>query len=153
MRCGTACSCFFMISVSVVTLPHSFAVFIGRMPNFASVISATLTAENSAGEKVGRIIPCWQSLPSLHFVLHHIENLWGNDGFMTALHIILRHLALIEFLLFRQEINREFLLQQSIALPMMGSYFFFSLFLTRTASLFVSKPFAISAETTCRQIL
>lgn len=50
------------------------------------------------------------------FSLHHVENLRLDYGFMIACHIVLRYFALVEFLLFCQEICGEGLLQQSICL-------------------------------------
>ena len=41
------------------------------------------------------------------FSLHHVENLRLDYGFMIACHIVLRYFALVEFLLFGQEICGE----------------------------------------------
>lgn len=50
-----------------------------------------------------------------HFALYHVELLRRDNRLVVPFHVVLRNLALVLLLLLRQVIDREALLQQSIA--------------------------------------
>ena len=52
----------------------------------------------------------------LHLHLDSIEQGRVDDGGVAVIHIVLRHLALVDLALFRQEIRAEGLLQEGVAL-------------------------------------
>ena len=55
-------------------------------------------------------------LAGFQLVLYEVEKLRFDNGRMAVRHIILRHFALVDLLLFGEEIHREFLLQERVAL-------------------------------------
>ena len=52
--------------------------------------------------------------PSAQFHLHLLKFLCWDDRFMVSFHIILLNFAVIDFMLFGQEVNGEGLLQKGV---------------------------------------
>lgn len=52
---------------------------------------------------------------TLQFLLNQLKHLRLDDGFVVALHIVLRDLALVLFCFLLEEVHRELLLQERIA--------------------------------------
>ena len=102
--------------VFFVTLPYKAPVFRVGVPDLAAINAATLAADNAPGKwmQAARKTPI--RLAGFQLVLYEVEKLRFDNGRMAVRHIILRHLAFVDLLLFGEEIHREFLLQERVAL-------------------------------------
>ena len=55
----------------------------------------------------------------LDLTLHHFEHVRVDDGFVIAFDVVLRNLALIDFCLLGQEVDRVGFLQQGVTLVLL----------------------------------
>lgn len=113
--CKVWCGAFVVAIKFVIALPDDLFVLIIGVPGFGAVPASAFATANFAGEKVDTASSTALAAP-FHFLLNHLEYLWGNDGFVVALHIILRNFALVDLFLFGEEINRIAFLKKCITL-------------------------------------
>jgi len=86
---------FLLTFALVITLPDDPAVFVVGVPSLGAIPAAAVTTFDPTGEKVDTAVPPSAVLSLLQLTLHHLENLWLDDGLVVALHIILRNFPLI----------------------------------------------------------
>src|SRR5699024_2194885 len=98
----------------MIALPDNPAVFAVGMPDLRTVPLAALSAAYLTGEKMDAAVSPTAAFSTLQFLLNQLKHLRLNDGFMVALHIVLRDLALVDLFLFGEEIHRVALLQERI---------------------------------------
>ena len=83
------------LSVASVDGP---AVLVGRMPELGPVPAAALGALDFAGEDGYASVTSPAFTPPLDFfLLHPVEDLRADDGFVVIFHIVLRHFPFIRF--------------------------------------------------------
>ena len=61
-------------------------------------------------------MPSSALFPALKFLLYQFKNLWTDDGFVVALHIVLWDFTLINLFLFGEEVHRVGFLQECVTL-------------------------------------
>lgn len=83
------------------------------MPDLAAINAATLAADNAPGKWMQAACKTPIRLAGFQLVLYEVEKLRFDNGRMAVRHIILRHFALVDLLLFGEEIHREFLLARA----------------------------------------
>ena len=99
----------------VVALPDHLPVFIVGMPYLGAVPAPAVPAFYLSGENAHAAVPVLPRPPRLHQCLDAVKDARLYDGRMVLLHIILRHLALIDFSLLRKEIHPVDLMAQGAA--------------------------------------
>ena len=94
-----------------VALPYRAAVLTGRVPYLGAEKSAAVSANNTRSKNAVPTVSVSDGFAPHKFGLYQFELQRVYDRLMALFYVILRHLALVCFHLFRQEIDREFLLQ------------------------------------------
>ena len=99
----------------MIALPDNPAVFAVGMPDLRAVPLAALSAAYLTGEKMDAAVSPTAAFSTLQFLLNQLKHLRLDDGFVVALHIVLRNLSLVDLFLFGEEIHRVALLKKRIA--------------------------------------
>ena len=95
-----------------VALPDGAAVLAVGVPDLGTVESAAVAADDAGGENAAAAIAMAQLLAPLILGLHQIKLLRVDDGLVALFNVILRDLALVDFLCFIEEIYRKALLKE-----------------------------------------
>ena len=103
-------------AVFLVAAVDDLAVAVGRVPYFRAVPAPAVGAFDFVGENAHAAVPRTALRASGKFRLHHVEHCRADDGFVIALHIVLRDFALVLLYLLLQEIHRKLLLKKGVAL-------------------------------------
>lgn len=93
-----------------IALPDHPAVFAGRVPHLGAEEIAAVGTDKPRREDTVPAVFVAQCLAAGHLQLNDLPLVRRDDRLMALLDILLRGLALIRFLAFRQEISRNFLL-------------------------------------------
>ncbi len=105
------CPAFFLTLELSIALPDGAAVLTVGMPDLGAVPATAVAADNAGGENSAAAVVTAQRLAPCELSLHHIKLIWGNDGLVALLYIILWNLALVDLHFLVQEVHREFLLR------------------------------------------
>ena len=97
--------------VLVIALVDDPAIFIRGMPDLRAVPAAAFSALDLGGKHTHAAVAVLVLCPPCHLRLDIIKGGRIDDGFMVALHIVLRDLALVLFRFLLEEVHREILLQ------------------------------------------
>ena len=105
--------------VFVVALVNDPAVFVRGVPDLGAVPAPAFTALDFRGKHTHAAVAVLVLCPSRHLCLDIIEGYRIDDSLMVALHIVLRDLALVLFCFLLEEVHRELLLQEGVALVLL----------------------------------
>ena len=100
----------------MIALPDDLPVGVVAVPDLRPIPAAAVAALDLAGEDTDRALAVPAFGAGGHQGLHHLEGLWIDNGLMIVFDIVLRDFALVGLFLLGQEVDREGLLQQRIAL-------------------------------------
>lgn len=100
----------------VIALPDDLPVGIVAVPDLRPIPTSAVAALDLAGENADRALAVPAFFAGGHQGLHHLECLRIDNGLVVVLDIVLRDFALVGLFLLGQEVDREGLLQQRIAL-------------------------------------
>ncbi len=98
----------------VVALPDGLSVLAVGVPHLGAVPAPAVRALYPAGKYARAACPVLPGMSGHHLVLCFLEHGRADDGLVVVLHIILRHFALIHFLLFGEEVHRVHFLQERV---------------------------------------
>ena len=97
----------------LIALPNNTPIFTVGVPDLCSKEATTVTTDDFCRENIISAEFTSQLFAFRHFCLYQFKFLWGDNGRMAFLNIILGYFTLIYFGLFREKIHSKFLLQQS----------------------------------------
>ena len=100
----------------MIALPDDLPVGVVAVPDLRPVPAAAVAALDLAGENTDRALAVPALFAGGHQGLHHLEGLRIDNGLVVVLDVVLRDFALVGLFLLGQEVDREGLLQQRIAL-------------------------------------
>lgn len=103
----------------MIALPDDLPVGVVAVPDLRPIPAAAVAALDLAGEDTDRALAVPAFGAGGHQGLHHLEGLWIDNGLMIVFDIVLRDFALVGLFLLGQEVDREGLLQQRIALVLL----------------------------------
>ncbi len=91
------------------------AIFGAAVPDLSTIVSAALSTNNLCGEGTApmKMTAVWTS--ALDFVLHQLEGIRIDNGWVRVLDVILRDLAIIFLDSFGEEIYGVGFLEQGVA--------------------------------------
>ena len=105
-----------MIEVLVIALPDHRLVFRSGIPDLTAIQRAAFIAKDTSRKAMRRVIATARFLSLGKLCLYSLEHFPRNDGRMTMLDVVLRHLAFVYLHFLGQEIRAEGLLQDGVAL-------------------------------------
>ena len=90
-----------------VALPDDPAVLAAGVPYLGTKKGAAVSTNDTGSKDAFSAVLPAKRLSAFEFSLHLVKFLRRNDELIAVLHIILRHLALVDLSLFREEVHGE----------------------------------------------
>ena len=103
---------FYLVVELAVALPDNAAVFAVGVPDLGAVVAAAVAADQPGGEYPAAAVAEAHALAPSELGLDNIELMGLDNGLVASLNPILLDLALIDFSLFTEEINRVAFLKE-----------------------------------------